>query len=30
MDYKDTLLLPKTNFEMKGNLKEKDLFFIKQ
>jgi len=27
-DYKDTLLMPKTNFEMRGNLKEKDLKFI--
>ena len=28
MDYKNTLLMPKTNFEMKGNLKEKDPKFI--
>ncbi len=28
MDYKDTLLMPKTNFEMRGNLKEKDPKFI--
>ncbi len=28
MDYKDTLNLPQTDFEMKGNLKDKDPIFI--
>ncbi len=28
MDYKETLLIPNTNFEMRGNLKEKDPKFI--
>ncbi len=28
MNYKDTLNMPETNFEMKGNLKEKDPIFI--
>ncbi|BDU67606.1 MAG: isoleucine--tRNA ligase [Candidatus Tyloplasma litorale] len=29
MDYKDTLNMPKTKYEMRGNLKEKDPLFIK-
>lgn len=29
MDYKDTLNMPKTDFEMRGNLKDKDPLFIK-
>ncbi len=30
MEYKDTLFMPKTSFEMKGNLKQKDPLFIKK
>lgn len=29
-NYKDTLLMPKTSFEMRGNLVQKDLLFIKK
>ncbi len=28
MDYKKTLLMPKTNFEMRGNLVQKDKYFL--
>ncbi len=30
MEYKDTLNMPNTNFEMRGNLKDKDPIFIKK
>ncbi|NQX83472.1 MAG: isoleucine--tRNA ligase [Mycoplasmataceae bacterium] len=30
MEYKETLNMPNTNFEMKGNLKDKDPIFIKE
>jgi isoleucyl-tRNA synthetase len=28
-DYKDTLLMPQTDFEMRGNLNKKDSIYIK-
>ncbi len=30
MDYKDTLLMPQTNFEMRGQLNKKDALFVKE
>ena len=30
MDYKDTLLMPKTDFEMRGNLPNKEPLILKR